>query len=193
MPLTAESKAELSAEAYQDALEEAIKYCYKSPVELAYRWLTAEAVPYDLPKPKIETITVQDFFLLSMIIPLECFNIKDYCPDGEGGDTRKPELPVEHTVSLDLFIVSIEWNTDTGEWEFNVGEGIEVGVTWKPETGFGFQIGAGVDFLGMEEAVYVRIDEGKLAVETEEGFGIGTGFLSAGFEVTTIQATAELY
>lgn len=193
MPLTAESMAELKTEAYQDALAEAMKDCYKAPVSQAYRWLTAEAIPYGLPNPSIETITVQDFFLLFMVIPLECFNIKDYCPDGEGGDTRKPEFPAEHTVSLDLFIVSIEWNTDSNEWEFNVGAGIEVGITWKPETGFGFQIGAGVDFLGMEEAVYVRIDEGKLTVETEEGFGVGAGFLSAGFEVTTIQATAELY
>lgn len=193
MPLTAESMAELKAEAYKDALAEAIKDCYESPVNQAYRWLTAEASPYGLPNPKIETITAQDFFLLFMVIPLECFNIKDYCPDGEGGDTRKPEVPVEHTVSLDLFIVSIEWNTDNNEWEFNVGAGIEVGVTWKPETGFGFQMGAGVDFMGMEEAVYVRIDEGKLTVETEEGYGIGAGFLGAGVEVTTIQATAELY
>jgi len=193
MPLTAESIAELKAEAYQDALAEAIKDCYKPPVNQAYRWLTSKATPYGLPNPDIETITAEDFYLLSIIIPLECFNIKDYCPDGEGGDTRKPEVPVEHTVSLDLFIVSIEWNTDNNEWEFNVGAGIEVGVTWKPETGFGFQLGAGVDFMGMEEAVYVRIDEGKLTVETEEGFGIGAGFLGAGFEVTTIQATAELY
>jgi tetratricopeptide (TPR) repeat protein len=193
MPVTAEGMAELRAESYQDALEEAINYCYKYQVDQAYRWLTAKAIPYGLPNPSIETITVQDFFLLFMVIPLECFNIKDYCPDGEGGDTRKPEFPVEHTVSLDLFIVSIEWNTDNNEWEFNVGAGIEVGVTWKPETGFGFQIGAGVDFMGMEEAVYVRIDEGKLTVETEEGYGIGAGFLGAGVEVTTIQATAELY
>lgn len=193
MPLTAESMAELRAEAYQEALEEAINYCYKSQVDQAYRWLTAEASPYGLPKSNIDAIDPQDFLLLFMVIPLECFNIKDYCPDGEGGDTRKPEFPVEHTVSLDLFIVSIEWNTDNNEWEFNIGAGIEVGVTWKPETGFGFQLGAGVDFMGMEEAVYVRIDEGKLTIETEEGFGVGTGFLSAGFEVTTIQATAELY
>jgi len=191
MPLTAESMAELRAEAYQDALAEAIKDCYKSPVNQAYRWLTAEAKPYGLPNPKIKTITAQDFFLLFMIIPMECFNIKDYCPDGEGGDTRKPEIPVEHTVTLDLFIVSIEWNTDTDEWEFNVGEGIIVGVTWKPETGFGFQVGAGVDFMGMEEAIYVRIDEGKLTVETEEGYGIGAGILSAGVEVKTTQLTAE--
>jgi tetratricopeptide (TPR) repeat protein len=193
MPVTAESMAELRAEAHQDALAEAIKDCYKSPVNKAYRWLTAEARPYGLPNPKIKTITAQDFFLLFMIIPLECFNIKDYCPDGEGGDMRKPEIPVEHTVTLDLFIVSIEWNTDTDEWEFNAGQGIIVGVTWKPETGFGFQVGAGVDFMGMEEAIYVRIDEGKLTVETEEGYGIGAGILSVGYEVTTIQAAAELY
>ena len=193
MPVTAEGMAELRAESYQDALEEAINYCYKYQVDQAYRWLTAEASPYGLPNSTIVAIGPQDFYLLFMVIPLECFNIKDYCPDGQGGDTRKPEFPAEHTVSLDLFIVSIEWNTDNNEWEFNVGAGIEVGVTWKPETGFGFQIGAGVDFMGMEEAVYVRIDEGKLTVETEEGYGIGAGFLGAGVEVTTIQATAELY
>ncbi len=193
MPVPAESLVKLREEAYQDALEEAIKECYKSPVNQAYRWLTEESRPYGLPNPKIETITAQDFMLLFMVIPLECFNIKDYCPDGEGGDTRKPEIPVEHTVSLDLLIVSIEWNTDNGEWEFNAGQGIIVGVTWKPETGFGFQIGAGVDFMGMEEAIYARFDEGKITIQSEEGYSIIAGPLSAGYEVTRTQATFELY
>jgi tetratricopeptide (TPR) repeat protein len=191
MPVTAESVAELKAEAYRDALEEAIKNCYKAPINQAYRWLTAESRPYGLPFPKIEVLNSQDFMMLSMAIPLECFNIKDYCPDGKGGDTRKPDMPLEHTVSLDLLIVSFEWNTDTDEIEFNVGQGIIVGVTWKPETGFGFQIGAGIELMGMEEAIYARFDEGKITIQSEEGYSIGFGPLSAGWEVTKTQATFE--
>jgi tetratricopeptide (TPR) repeat protein len=196
LPITAESFAELRAEAYQDALDEAIRQCYKAQIDQAYRWLTAKSSPYSLPKPSIETINTQDFLMLFMVIPLECFNIKDYCPDGDNGDPRKPEMPVDHTVSLDLIIVSFEWNTDTDEIEFNVGQGIIVGVTWTPETGFGFQIGAGIDLgvgpIGVEEAIYARFDEGRITIQSEEGVSFGVGPLSAGYETTNIQATVEL-
>jgi tetratricopeptide (TPR) repeat protein len=192
LPVTQESLNKVRAEMYQTSLEEAIRDCYEAQVNQAFQWLADESRPYGLPEPSVETLNEQDFMLLFLVIPQRCFDIKGYCPDGKGNDLMKPEMPVDHTVSLDLLIVSFEWNTDTGEVEFNVGQGIIVGVTWKPETGFGFQIGAGIDFMGMEEAIYARFDDGKITIQTEEGFSFGFGPLSAGWEVTKTQATLEL-
>lgn len=196
IPITAQSLATLKAEAYNDALEEAIRYCYKAQIDQAYRWLTAESEPYQLPETKLKVITVQDYMLLFMVIPMECFNIPNYCPDGEGGDTKKPEMPGESTIGIDLWIVSFEWNTDTDEIEFNVGQGIIVGVTWKPETGFGFQVGAGihggVGAASGEAAIYARFDEGKCTIQTELSGSLGFGPLSVGQETVATQAVFEL-
>jgi len=195
-PLTAQAIAELKAKVYEDGLENAINYCYKGPIDQALRWMTAKSSPYGLPNPNIETLESQDFFMLFMVIPQRCFDIKGYCPDGEGVDARKPDLPFDPTIGIDLFIVSIEWNPVTDEFELNVGQGIMVGMTWKPETGFGVQVGLGVHgsigAAGGEMAVYGRFDEGKFTIETEIEGSIGWGPASFSAGNTVTQATFEL-
>lgn len=195
-PITAQALAELKAEAYKDALENAIRDCYKAPIDQAFRWMTAKSSPYGLPNPSIETPESQNFHLLFLVIPQRCFDIKGYCPDGGAGDVRKPDVSFDPTISIDLFIISFEWNPITDEFELNVGQGIMVGMTWKPETGFGVQVGLGVHgsigAAGGEMMVYGRFDEGKFTIETEiEGsIGWGPGSVSAGN--TVVQATFEL-
>ncbi len=82
-------------------------------------------------------------------------------------------------------------------------------MTWKPETGFGVQVGLGVHgkvggVIGGEAAVWCRLDEGVLTVESELGGYIGLsrevpglggkkGSASLGFEITHTHATANLY
>ena len=201
LPVTAESLAELKAEAYKDALEEAIRHCYKQQIEQAYRWISAESTPYGLPNPTIETLETQDFMMLFMVIPQACFNIEGYCPDGEGADAKRPDAPYDPTISIDLFIISFEWNPATDEFELNLGQGVMVGMTWKPETGFGVQVGFGVHgnvgFMGGEAAVYCRLDEGTLTLESELGGNIGffgkKGSLGAGFETTATHVTLQIY
>jgi tetratricopeptide (TPR) repeat protein len=197
LPLSAQAMTDLRAQTYKDALENAIRDCYQTPVNQALRWITAKSSPYGLPKADIETLGTQDFFMLFMVIPQRCFEIKGYCPDGEGTDTGKPDLPFDNTIGIDLFIVSIEWNPDTDEFELNVGQGIMVGMTWNPETGFGFQLGLGVHgsvgAAGGEMAVYGKIDEGKLTIESNIEGSIGWGPLSAGGEIAVTQAVFDLY
>ena len=202
LPITAQSLAELKAKSYEDALEDAIRNCYKAPVDQAFRWMSATSSPYVLPNPTIEALEVQEFGLLFLVIPSGCFTIEGYCPDGEGTDTRKPEMPYDPTISVDLWIISFEWNPSTDEFEINVGQGIMVGMTWKPETGFGVQIGLGVHgsigAAGGEMAIYARLDEGKFTLETELGGSIGfnlgkRGSTGAGFETCVIHLTHQLY
>jgi len=193
---TAQAVATLRAETYQDALKEAIKTCYKSPMNQAFRWLTAESQPYGLPKPQIETITSQDFMTLVMVIPLRCFDIEDYCPDGDdSGNNPKIEQPYDNIVSINLLIISFEWNTDTNELEFNVGQGVILGATWSPETGFGLQLGVGVDIgfggVGIEAATYVTVDEGVTGLRTELGGSFGVGPIGFGAEIVPFQAVLQ--
>lgn len=196
LPVTAQSLAELKAEVYKDALGEALRDCYKNQIDQAYRWMTAESSPYGLPNPNIETLESQNFYVLFMVIPQRCFDIKGYCPDGEGDDFKKPDMPYDPTIGIDLFIISFEWNPVTDEFELNVGQGVVVGMTWNPKTGFGVQVGLGVHgsigVAGGEMMVYGRFDEGKFTIETEiEGsIGWGPGSVSAGN--TVVQATFEL-
>lgn len=196
LPLPAQSLAGLKEKAYKDALEEAIRNCYKAQIDQAYAWMTAPSEPYNLPEPKVKVINTEDYFLLFMVIPLECLNIEGYCPEGQSVDTKKPEIPGDNVISIDLLIVSFKWNTDTDEMEFNVGEGIIVGATWSPKTGFGAQVGFGFHGvagpIGGEAAVYARFDEGKCRIETEFNGSLGFGPVGVGKEVKSTQATFEL-
>lgn len=202
LPITAQSLAKLKAESYKDALENAIRNCYKAPVDQAYRWMSATSSSYGLPNPTVEALEVQEFGQLFLVIPSGCFTIESYCPDGEGADARKPDMPYDPTISIDLWIISFEWNPATDEFEINVGQGIMVGMTWKPETGFGVQLGLGVHgsigAAGGEMAIYARLDEGKFTLETELGGNIGfnlgkRGSTGAGFETCVIHLTHQLY
>lgn len=195
-PLTAQVVAQIKEKAYNDALENAIENCYKRPVDQAYSWITAESSPYGLPNPDITTLKTEDFLLLYMVIPLKCFDIEGYCPDGEGG-AKKPDMPSDITIGIDLFIISIEWNPQTDEFELNLGEGIMVGMTWNPDTGFGAQIGlgfhGGIGAAEGEMAVYGRLDEGKFTLEGDIEGSIGWGPASVGTGVTVSQAVGSIY
>ena len=195
IPITAQAAAELRGEAYKDALREAIKDCYKAQINQATRWLMTRSEPYGLPNPTIETINGQDFMMLFMVIPMRCFEIKGYCPDGNGAAPGEISMPVDNTIGLDLWIISFEWNTDTDELELNIGQGIILGATWKPETGFGFQIGAGIDGgfgpVGATAVTYLKIDEGVWTVQGELGGYIGGGPFSVGGKMVVFQAVVQ--
>jgi tetratricopeptide (TPR) repeat protein len=195
IPITAQSAAELRAKAYNDALEEAIRDCYKAQINQAYSWLADKSRPYSLPNPKVETITAQDFFTLGLVIPLKCFDIKGYCPDGKSGDMGNISLPTDFSIGIDLFFISFEWNMETDEMELNIGQGIILGATWTPETGFGFQIGAGIDGsigpAGATAVTYLKIDEGVWTVEGKLGGSLGGGPFSVGQDMILFQAVVQ--
>lgn len=210
LPITAQSLTEHKARAHKEALENAMEYCYKPLIEQAYRLMTAkECGTFSLPKPTVEVITVQEFNQMFFVILERGVVIQGYCPDGKGGDFKQPDFKFDPTISLDLYIISFEWNPITNEFELNLGQGIMVGMTWKPETGFGVQVGLGVHgkvggVIGGEAAVWCRLDEGVLTVESELGGYIGLsrevpglggkkGSASLGFEITHTHATANLY
>lgn len=196
-PISAKALLELKAEAYKDALKNAVEYCYKRQIDQAYRWMATESTAYGLPNPTIEALATEDFIMLFMVIPQRCFDIKGYCPDGEGADAREPNVDYGNTVGIDLFIIKIEWNPATDEFELNLGQGVMVGMTWKPETGFGVQVGLGfhgsAGFMGGEAAVWARLDEGVLTIETEMEGSVGAGPLSYGAEKCVTQAAFSLY
>ena len=192
--LPAQTIAQLKSKAYNDALANAVRYCYKAQMDIAYRWITMDSNPYGLPSPDIEAAGVQDFLALYLIIPQMCATIKGYCPDKP--DLQEPP-PVDLTVGLDLWIVSIEWNAETSEFEMSLGQGLIVGVTWNPETGFGAEFGLGIrgstGFAGGEMAVYATIDEGKVTLEGRLEGSVGFGPGSIGGELTRPFVVGQLY
>ncbi|MCU0378658.1 MAG: hypothetical protein MUC78_10410, partial [Bacteroidales bacterium] len=121
-PLDPQSVEEFRSEAYQEELEEAIKYCYGEPMRTASIWIKTEACPYGLPNPTIETVDIRFAFLLIMSAT---FEIEGYC--SEDADLQKPEFPSPGTIGLNLLIASFEWNPETGEVEFTVGQGLQLG------------------------------------------------------------------
>jgi hypothetical protein len=195
IPITAQTAAELRAKAYHEELEEALRDCYKAQINQAYRWLTDKSRPYGLPYPKVETIKTEDFLTLWLVIPQRCFDIKGYCPDGKSGDAGDISLPTDFSIGIDLFFISFEWNMETDEMELNIGQGIILGATWNPETGFGFQIGAGIDGslgpVGATAVTYLKIDEGVWTVEGKVGGSIGGGPFSVGQDMILFQAVVQ--
>jgi hypothetical protein len=195
IPITAQAVAELRTKAYHDELEEAIRDCYKAQIDQAYRWLADKSSPYGLPKPKVETIATEDFLTLWLVIPQRCFDIKGYCPDGKSGDIGDISLPTDFSIGIDLFFISFEWNMETDEMELNIGQGIILGATWTPQTGFGFQIGAGIDGsigpAGATAVTYLKIDEGVWTVEGKVGGSIGGGPFSVGQDMIVFQAVVQ--
>jgi tetratricopeptide (TPR) repeat protein len=195
-PLTAQALAKLKAEVYKDALEEAIQNCYQRQIDQAFRWMTVESSSYGLPNPNIETLETEDFLLLYMVIPLKCFEIEGYCPDGEGDNAKKPDSPFDNTIGIDLWIISFEWDPENDEFELNLGQGIMVGMTWNPETGFGAQLGLGlhgsVGAAGGEISVYVKLDEGKFTVEGNLEGSVGAGPLSVSSSLTSACVVGQI-
>jgi tetratricopeptide (TPR) repeat protein len=187
-PLTAESYAETKADFYQSALEEAIKACYEYPMSMGAVRLKAESEPAVLPVSHVEVYPIQYF---PLAIPDACVNIPEYC-EGEMEEPGNTGQTFDNTFTLDLIIASLQYNTSTGEWEFRVGQGIILGATWSPESGFGVQLGVGVhaSFFGVnyEAAAYLEGNsEGLTAhLEGEASTILGPG-LEKGIEHPVIQ------
>ena len=79
----------------------------------------------------------------------------------------------------------------------SLGQGLIVGVTWNPETGFGAEFGLGIrgstGFAGGEMAVYATIDEGKVTLEGRLEGSVGFGPGSIGGELTRPFVVGQLY
>ena len=174
--IPAKTLAELKAGAYKEALKNAIDQCYKTPINIAYGYLTAESLPwFNLPSPEVKTVTLDEFLGLFMAMPLACLEIPGYCNEKNtcySPEAKAPENSTGDVFSIDLWIVSFEYNYDSGEWEFNVDLGITLGATWTPSTGFGFQVGFDVSagfIAGVEAGFYFKYDEGDWTYEENLG------------------------
>lgn len=191
--IPAKTLADLKSGAYKEALKNAIEQCYFKPMNIGYGRLTGPFRPYSrLPDPEVTTIAPPHFYMLSVNIPLACLELKGYCGDKKclTGSEDVPEVSTDEVYSIDLWIISIEYNSGTGEWEFNVDLGITLGATWNPTTGFGFQMGLDVSvgfIAGFEAGVYFKYDEGEWTYEEESGFYAGVG--PFGYKQSTSSST----
>jgi tetratricopeptide (TPR) repeat protein len=163
-------KAEASWVSYEDALD----YCYSDPMRTAAFWVKAESEPQGLTsRADIEVPPLEGFPLL---IPGLCFEIPGYC-DIIFGDLQWPSLPFDFTIGLNLWIINFEYNTSTGEVEFNVGQILKFGATWNPKTGFGFQLGVGVDIgigdIELETAAYLNFDGDEIKIKGKINASLG--------------------
>jgi tetratricopeptide (TPR) repeat protein len=179
-------KAEASWVDYEDVLE----YCYRDPMRTAAAWMRTESEPQGLTsKADIEVPPLEGFPLL---IPGLCFEIPGYCDIAFNG-LEWPSLPFDFTIGLNLWIISFEWNTSTGEVEFNVGQILKFGATWNPKTGFGFQLGVGVDVelstFKLEAAAYAKISSEGIKIEGELEAKIG--FEQLGVKMILFQPAGE--
>lgn len=184
IPRTAGNILQERAENYQIALEEALSECYKDPMLTAAALLREVTTPYPLPTPQVEVIP---WIYFPLTIPGLCLTIDGYC-DGEPDLPEYSESLFNNTLSLNLWIVSFEYNYDTEAWELRVapGTGIILGATWSPESGYGFQ--AGVD-LGLDLRVagfdlqgYLEVDKTGLHLKGETGAFVSLGILEGGVE-----------
>lgn len=184
IPRTAGNILQERAENYQIALEEALSECYKDPMLTAAALLGEVSTPYPLPTPRVEEIP---WIYFPLTIPGLCLTIDGYC-DGEPDLPEYSESLFNNTLSLNLWIVSFEYNYDTEAWELRVapGTGIILGATWSPDSGYGFQ--AGVD-LGLDLRVagfdlqgYLEVDKTGLHLKGETGAFVSLGILEGGVE-----------
>jgi len=188
LPVTAGSYADVKADIYQTALEEAIDQCYKDPMITGASYLKYKSAPEGLPVSHVEVYPIIYYILT---VPSACIEIEGYCDGMDIGNLAMPNL-LENTFSLDLIIASLEYNFSTGEWEFRIGQGIILGATWSPESGFGVQVGVGVhaELFGVEyeAAAYVQGDAEKLTAHIEGGAStfLGPG-VETGMEGTVIK------
>jgi len=188
-PLTAESYAETKADIYQSAYEEAIKQCYLSPMQAGALYLETKNEPEALP---ISNIKVYDFYYWIFAWPGACVNIQGYCE--EDFEPNTPSTMFDNTFTLDLILVSLEYNTSTGEWEFRVGQGIILGATWSPKSGFGVQFGVGAHttFFGInnfEAGAYLEGNSEGLTAHLE---GSASTVLGPGLEKDIVNHVVQL-
>lgn len=169
VPVPSKVISEMKTEAYQDALEEAVRDCYESHILSGINLLRFERKTETLSGYSSETTY---YAAVPMAIINGCMTIPGYC---DGDIQTGPAFSVGFTVGLDLWIFSFEWNTTTGEVEFNIGQGVIFGGTWSPESGFGFQFGLGVDVsLGpvkFSGKTYIKVSD---KIELKGEFGVFT-------------------
>lgn len=188
LPLTAGSYADVKADIYQSSLEEAINQCYKDPMITGASYLKAKSEPEALPVSHVEVYPIVYYIFT---VPSACIDIQGYCDGMDIGNLSMPNL-LENTFSLNLIIASLEYNFSSGEWEFRIGQEIILGATWSPESGFGVQIGVGVDagFFGVdyEATAYLEGTGEGLTAHIEGGAStfLGPG-VETGMEHTVIQ------
>jgi hypothetical protein len=137
-------------------------------------------------------VEVIPWIYFPIAIPGLCLTIAGYC-DGDPDLPEFDESMFNNTFSLNLLIASLEYNTSNGEWEFRIGQGIILGATWSPESGFGVQLGAGVDagFLGVEYEA-VAFLEGNAEGLTAHIEGGASTFLGPGVETGMKQTVIQL-
>lgn len=184
LPLTAKSNTDVKSDIYQSALEESIRECYLGPMLTGASYLKAESEPQGLPVSHVEVYPIQYY---PLTIPDACVKIPGYCEE----DWKAPEYSepaFDNTFSLDLLIASFEYNANNGEWEFRVGQGIIFGATWSPDSGYGFQIGAGIDLdlvvAKFEAGAYLEARNNSLDFIAEGGGSIIGGLTEAGVETS---------
>jgi tetratricopeptide (TPR) repeat protein len=182
-PLTSASYEKVKAEIYQSSLEAAINECYKTPMITGASYLKYKRGPAALPVSHVEVYPIE-FFPLAMWDSI--LTKPGYC-DRADEPTEYFETSFDNTFSLDLWIVSFEYNSTTGEWEFRAGQGIILGASWTPETGFGFQIGVGIELdmvvTSISAGAYMECYSDKLNFVTELEGSVGYGPLKAGGEI----------
>jgi tetratricopeptide (TPR) repeat protein len=168
IPRTAGSILQERAENYQIALEEAFSECYKDPMLTAAALLTEKNSPYGLPDPQVELIDLIPPHLLALL----CLEIPGYC-DGEPDLPEFDESMFDNTFTLDLWVVSFEYNSNTEAWELRIlpATGVILGANWTPESGYGFQAGAGLGLnlvvAGIDLELYFEVNRNGLHLNGE--------------------------
>ena len=152
-------------------------------------YLETKNEPEALP---ISNIKVYDFYYWIFAWPGACVNIQGYCE--EDFEPNTPSTMFDNTFTLDLILVSLEYNTSTGEWEFRVGQGIILGATWSPKSGFGVQFGVGAHttFFGInnfEAGAYLEGNSEGLTAHLE---GSASTVLGPGLEKDIVNHVVQL-
>lgn len=187
IPRTAGSILQERSENYQIAMEEAISECYKDQMLTAAALLIEKKSLYGLPEPQVEVIP---WIYFPLTIPELCLTIDGYC-DGDPDLPGFDESMFDNTFTLDLWIASFEYNYDTEAWEFRVGEGVFLGASWSPESGYGYQAGIdlGVNLVvaGFDAQCFLEVDKNGMHLNGETSAFVNLGMLEAGIEKSISQ------
>ncbi len=197
LPVSEANRAVERAENYQIALEEAINECFRDPMLMATALLHVENTPISLPTSSIESVFAEYF---PLAVAGLCIEIPGYC-DGDPDISGFDPSGLDNTFSLNLWVASFEYNSNTGAWELRIlpGTGIILGATWSPESSFGFQAGVNLGLnlvvAGFNIEGYFEVNKNGMSLNGEAEAFLKMGVLEAGLEtsgsvpVTPSQAT----
>ncbi len=188
--VSAAAKEQAKAGILTDALEQALRDCYYSPINHGLALMRYQYVPSTLSAKS--TVEVPPFYGIPLAI-MGAFPEPPSYWEGEG-EVVAPAVTYggDTTLCIDLVLVSFEWDMESGELELKAGQGLFVAGTWSPAAGFGFQVGAGVDlkFMGagrFEASQYIKFgSDGSVSAQGDLGLRVGKGAFSTGFESNTI-------